>query len=57
MTIGRNTAALSSWAVTVPHALPAIPQSKPNTSSSSSNRFAVVAKRSTKNGRFVSGSP
>ena len=35
ITMARNTMALSTWAVTVPHALPAIPQSSPNTSRSS----------------------
>ena len=55
--MARNTSALSTCAVTVPHALPAMPQSSPNTSSSSSSRFVVVAKSSTTNGRFVSGRP
>ena len=36
---------------------PAMPQSKPYTRSSSSNRLATVEPSSTKNGRFVSGNP
>ncbi len=57
ITMARNTTALSTWAVTVPHALPAMPQSSPNTSSSSRTRLVVVANSSTTKGRLVSGSP
>ena len=42
---GEDHGAPRTWATTVPHALPAIPQSRPKTSSSSRTRLAAVAKR------------
>src|SRR3546814_16151449 len=56
-TISSSTVALSSWATTVPHALPASPQSRPKTSTSSKTRLAAVHEASPWTGRVGWGRP
>ena len=55
--MASSSVALSICAITVPHALPAMPQSRPKTSTSSTTRLVTVDTASTMKGRVVSGRP